>query len=288
VPWKNAGISGFIVDPDRKKMSKSKGNVVTPAAMLEAHGSDAVRYWAASSRLGTDAAFDPQNPKQIKIGRRLAIKVLNAAKFVYSFPTADADAAGDTAPLDVDLLAELDRVVATATRAFDEFDHAKALEVAEQFFWTFCDDYLELVKERAYGAGTPEGQASATATLRLAIDVLLRLFAPFIPFATEEVWSWTHEGSIHTTQWPEVSGAAEPTGLLPLVSEALISIRRAKTDAKASQKTEVVSATISGPAQLQLAIDDLQAVGRIATVEFVEADAVSVTNIVLAEQVDVS
>ncbi|PRY70113.1 valyl-tRNA synthetase [Glaciihabitans tibetensis] len=287
VPWKNAGISGFIVDPDRKKMSKSKGNVVTPAAMLETHGSDAVRYWAASSRLGTDAAFDPQNPKQIKIGRRLAIKVLNAAKFVYSFPTAEVDAAGRTAPLDIDLLAELNRVVATATKAFDEFDHAKALEAAEQFFWTFCDDYLELVKERAYGAGTPEGQASATATLRHAIDVLLRLFAPFIPFATEEVWSWTHDGSIHTSEWPVVSAAAEPTGLLPLVSEALISIRRAKTDAKASQKTEVVSATISGPAQLQLAIDDLQAVGRIATVEFVEADAVSVTHIVLAEQVEV-
>jgi valyl-tRNA synthetase len=287
VPWKNAGISGFIVDPDRKKMSKSKGNVVTPAAMLETHGSDAVRYWAASSRLGTDAAFDPQNPKQIKIGRRLAIKVLNAAKFVYSFPTVEVDAAGHTAPLDADLLAELDRVIATSTKAFDDFDHAKALETAEQFFWTFCDDYLELVKERAYGAGTPEGQASATATLRHAIDVLLRLFAPFIPFATEEVWSWTHEGSIHTASWPTVAAAGEPTGLLPLVSEALISIRRAKTDAKASQKTEVVSATISGPAQLQLALDDLQAVGRIATVGFLEADAVSVTNIVLAEQVDV-
>ena len=132
VPWHNAGISGFIVDPDRKKMSKSKGNVVTPAAMLDEHGSDAVRYWAASSRLGTDAAFDPQNPKQMKIGRRLAIKVLNAAKFVYSFPAAaDADERG-TRPsaLDIDLLAELGTVVETATKAFDEYDHARALEAA--------------------------------------------------------------------------------------------------------------------------------------------------------------
>jgi valyl-tRNA synthetase len=288
VPWKNAGISGFIVDPDRKKMSKSKGNVVTPAAMLDDHGSDAVRYWAASSRLGTDAAFDPQNPKQIKIGRRLAIKVLNAAKFVYSFP-APVDVAGDatntaTLPLDIDLLAELDRVVATATAAFDDFDHAKALETAEQFFWTFCDDYLELVKERAYGSDTPEGQASAVNTLRTAVDTLLRLFAPFIPFATEEVWSWTHEGSIHAAAWPTVTGAAEPTGLLPLVSEALISIRRAKTDAKASQKTEVRSATISGPAALELALGDLRAVGRIDVATFVAADTVTVTDIVLAEQ----
>ncbi|MDQ1526041.1 MAG: valyl-tRNA synthetase, partial [Microbacteriaceae bacterium] len=148
IPWKNAGISGFIVDPDRKKMSKSKGNVVTPAAMLETHGSDAVRYWAASSRLGTDAAFDPQNPTQIKIGRRLAIKVLNAAKFVYSFPpAAESTIPAVIEPLDIDLLAELSTVVTTATQALEEFDHARALEVTEHFFWTFCDDYLELVKE---------------------------------------------------------------------------------------------------------------------------------------------
>jgi valyl-tRNA synthetase len=309
IPWQNAGISGFIVDPDRKKMSKSKGNVVTPAGMLDEHGSDAVRYWAAASRLGTDAAFDPQNPKQIKIGRRLAIKVLNAAKFVYSFPdpsTGLATPAGLAAPagrvastseriethsrplepLDADLLAELDRVIATATTAFDDFDHARALETAEQFFWTFCDDYLELVKERAYGAASPEAQASAVHALRTAVDVLLRLFAPFIPFATEEVWSWTHDGSVHLAPWPTALGAGRPTGLLALVSEALIGIRRAKTDAKASQKTEVVSATISGPAALRLAADDLKAVGRIARLDFVEADAVSVADIVLAEQVE--
>ncbi|MGV8884830.1 MAG: valine--tRNA ligase [Microbacteriaceae bacterium] len=281
IPWKNAGISGFIVDPDRKKMSKSKGNVVTPAGMLDEHGSDAVRYWAASSRLGTDAAFDPQNPKQIKIGRRLAIKVLNAAKFVYSFEQTEA--AEITEAVDVDMLAQLDRVIAVATTAFDEFDHAKALETAEHFFWVFCDDYLELVKERAYGSATPQGQASAVAALRDAVDVLLRLFAPFIPFATEEVWSWTHEGSVHTAPWPTPRGDATPTGLLPVVSEALISIRRAKTDAKASQKTEVTSATISGPALLESGIDDLKAVGRIAHVNFVVADEVSVSDIVLAE-----
>jgi valyl-tRNA synthetase len=281
VPWKNAGISGFIVDPDRKKMSKSKGNVVTPAGMLEEHGSDAVRYWAASSRLGTDAAFDPQNPKQIKIGRRLAIKVLNAAKFVYSFEVP-AGASEITNPLDLDMLATLDQVVDVATRAFDDYDHARALEQAEHFFWVFCDDYLELVKERAYGAAGAEGQASAVLALRSALDVLLRLFAPFIPFATEEVWSWTHDDSVHTAPWP-VSTGSTPGGLLPLVSEALIGIRRAKTDAKASQKTPVTSATITGPAQLEQGVDDLRAVGRIESVTFVEGESVGVSDIVLAE-----
>ena len=276
IPWTDAGISGFIVDPDRKKMSKSKGNVVTPKAMLDEHGSDAVRYWAASSRLGTDAAFDPQNPKQMKIGRRLAIKVLNAAKFVYGFP--EVEDPQEFAALDADMLAELAVVVRTATEAYEAYDHARALEVTEQFFWTFCDDYLELVKDRAY-----RGDASAVTALWLAMDTLLRLLAPVIPFATEEVWSWLYEGSIHTAAWPmadDVSTAA-PTGVLPAVSEALIGIRRAKTDAKASQKTEVLSATIAGPAVLQGALDDLAAVGRIADVTFVEADTVEVRDIVL-------
>ena len=176
-PWTDAAISGFIVDPDRKKMSKSKGNVVTPADILAQHGSDAVRYWAASSRLGTDAAFDPQNPTQIKIGRRLAIKVLNAAKFVLSFPVPEG--AEVTHALDASMLATLDGVVREATKALDAYDHARALEVTESFFWTFCDDYLELVKERAYDR-TDVGQASAALALRIALSTLLRLFAPVL------------------------------------------------------------------------------------------------------------
>lgn len=285
VPWRHAGISGFIVDPDRKKMSKSKGNVVTPAAMLEEHGSDAVRYWAASSRLGTDAAFDPQNPKQMKIGRRLAIKVLNAAKFVYGFPRVEEHRAVTrletaTHPLDQDMLAELAVVVRESTKAYDAYDHARALELTEQFFWTFCDDYLELVKERAY-----TGDASAVTALRTALDVMLRLLAPVIPFATEEVWRWTHEDSIHRADWPVLDSKA-PRGLLPAVSAALIGIRRAKTDAKASQKTEVLSATLAGPALLAEAVDDLRAVGRIGELTLVEGDEVAVSDIVLAESAE--
>jgi valyl-tRNA synthetase len=256
-------------------MSKSKGNVVTPAAMLEEHGSDAVRYWAASSRLGTDAAFDPQNPKQMKIGRRLAIKVLNAAKFVLSFPF-DPTAAREPHPLDEDMLAELAIVVREATRAYEEYDHARALEVTEQFFWTFCDDYLELVKERAY-----EGDVSAVYSLRVALDVMLRLLAPVVPFATEEVWSWSNEGSVHRAAWPTLEADA-PRGVLTAASAALIGIRRAKTDAKASQKTEVTSATIAGPGILSEAVEDLRAVGRIGELTLVEADEVAVTDIVLA------
>jgi valyl-tRNA synthetase len=149
--------------------------------------------------------------------------------------------------------------------------------VTEQFFWTFCDDYLELVKERAYAA-----DGSAIAALREALDIMLRLLAPVIPFATEEVWRWTHDDSIHRAAWPVLEADA-PRGLLPAVSAALIGIRRAKTDAKASQKTEVLSATLAGPALIADAIDDLRAVGKIGELTLVESDEIAVSDIVLAD-----
>ena len=283
-PWANASISGFIVDPDRKKMSKSKGNVVTPADILAQHGSDAVRYWAASSRLGTDAAFDPQNPTQIKIGRRLAIKLLNAAKFVLGFPVPEG--AEITDALDLSMLATLDRVVADATKALESYDHARALELSESFFWTFCDDYLELVKERAYDQTNP-GQASAALALRTALETLVRLFAPVLSFAAEETWSWFRDGSVHTAPWPTPAGVEGDPAVLTAASEALIGVRRAKTEAKASQKTPVAVASITAPAAtaaaLRLVSGDLKAVGRIAELEISDGEAFAVSRIDLAE-----
>lgn len=288
LPWKHATISGFIVDPDRKKMSKSKGNVVTPAGLLDQHGSDAVRYWAASSRLGTDAAFDPQRPTQIKIGRRLAIKVLNATKLVLGFDASGADASAITNPLDLAMLAALREVVAQATEAFDEFNHARALEVTESFFWTFCDDYLELVKERAYGEDQA-ARASAVAAMRTAVNVLARCFAPFIPFATEEVWSWWQDGSVHTASWPSVTELPEhgDAKALEFASEALTSIRGVKTEAKVSQKTPLLQATIAAPEAdhelLHAIATDLCAVGRIESLSIIAGDALAVTESVLGE-----
>ncbi len=284
-PWSDAAISGFIVDPDRKKMSKSKGNVVTPADILDAHGTDAVRYWAASSRLGADAAFDPQNPTQVKIGRRLAIKVLNAAKFVLSFPVPEG--ASITHDLDASMLVTLDQVVRDATRAYDNYDHARALEVTEAFFWTFCDDYLELVKERAYNQADA-GQASAALALRLALSTLLRLLAPVLAFATEEAWSWFEQGSVHTASWPEPLGIEGDPAVLSVVGEALVGVRRAKTEAKASQKTPVDRVVLTGPeavvAALRAAEADLRAVGRIAHVDYADGESLTVSDIVLATE----
>lgn len=285
LPWQHTTISGFIVDPERKKMSKSKGNVVTPSDILESHGSDAVRYWAASSRLGTDAAFDPQNPTQIKIGRRLAIKLLNASKFILSFEATPG--AEVTEALDLSLLANLRQVVQQATKALHDFDHARALEVIETLFWTFCDDYLELVKERAYSnPGTAE-QASAVAALRLALGVFLRLLAPYQPFAAEEAWSWFNAGSVHLERWPSVEELPEgELTLLDRAGEILTTVRGVKTEAKVSQKNELESVTISAPAEvlnlLQLAEYDLKSVGKIRKIEWQATEsALSVTDTVL-------
>ncbi len=271
LPWKNAAISGWILDPDRKKMSKSKGNVVVPNELLESHGSDAVRYWAASARLGTDAAFDEG---QMKIGRRLAIKLLNAAKFSLSFdiPTTDPQV---TEPIDLAMLAKLAKVVEQATVAFEKYDHTRALEVAETFFWTFTDDYMELVKERAYGLGghTKHQTASAVVALREALGVLVRLFAPFIPFAAEEVWSWWQQGSVHQAAWPQASELkGDNPELMDVASQALILIRKSKSDAKLSMKAEIDLMRLSGPAALKLISADLRDVGKIKELEIIEQD----------------
>ena len=274
VPWSNAALSGWILDPDRKKMSKSKGNVVTPIELFEQYGSDAVRYWAASARPGVDTAFSED---QMKVGRKLATKLLNVSKFVLGFMTDHANATTVTEAVDHSMLLRLGSVIDEASSAFEAFDYARALERTEQFFWWFCDDYVELVKVRAYRGANDPGAQSAVAALSLALSALQRLFAPMLPFVTEEIWSWWQNGSIHNAPWP-TSNALGATGvdILGPVCEVLAVIRRAKTEAKTSQRTPVAVATVTADSTFITAVQtgqaDLIDAGTVENLRFVEGD----------------
>ncbi len=266
LPWSHAAISGWILDPDRKKMSKSKGNVVTPMGMLDQYGADAVRYWAASGRPGTDTAYDEG---QMKIGRRLAIKILNASKFALSF--AGDPSAPVTEPIDLSMLAALREVVAQASAAMEDYNYTRALELTETFFWSFCDNYIELVKERAHGTHGEQAAASAGAALAQALGVQLRLFAPILPFVTEEVWSWWQEGSVHTASWPSVDElpADGDPGVLISAGQVLSALRKVKSDNKVSMRARLAHAIVKAPAeqvaQVEAARRDLEAAGGLDT-----------------------
>jgi valyl-tRNA synthetase len=256
LPWRDTTINGWVLDPDRKKMSKSKGNVVTPLPLLEEYGSDAIRYWACSGRPGTDTAVDYA---QMKVGRKLATKLLNASKFVLGFP--DPGPGEVTEAVDLAMLTALSDVVAAATEAFEAYDYARALERSEAFFWTFCDDYIELVKARAYGEG-PAAESAGRA-LRQALDAMLRLFAPFLAFAAEEVWSWWQEGSVHRAPWPTALTTSGDPAVLAVAGEVLAEVRKAKSSAKVGMKTPVLSLVVTDTAE------------RVALVEQARVDLVN-------------
>ena len=267
LPWARAAISGWVVDPDRRKMSKSKGNVVTPTAMLERYGADALRYWAAGGRPGTDTAVDEG---QMRVGRRLAVKLLNSGRFILGLPEDGPGGAAPPEALDRAMLAGLDATVAGATAALEAADWTAALEGVERFFWSFCDDYLELVKDRAYRpAGESAGRA-ARASLRGALDVQLRLLAPYLPYACEEVWSWWRDGSVHLAPWPDPDPATAGADRRPLeaASQVITAVRRAKSQARLPLRTPVTRVVVTGPRawlDAARAVEaDLAAAGRVA------------------------
>ncbi len=284
LPFTNALISGWVLDPDRKKMSKSVGNVVTPMPLIEQHGADALRYWAASGRPGTDTAIDEA---QMKVGRRLAIKLLNASKFVLGV-LGEGDLYGPsliTEEIDRDLIATLRQVVDETGKAYDAYDYARALERIEQFFWQFCDDYVELVKIRAYRDAESAETKSALATLALALSILQRLLAPTLPFATDEVWRWWQKGSVHQSPWPTVSelaDVAEPAiHSLAAIGQVLEAIRREKSLAKVGQRAKVASCTISGPSEFiraaKVGESELQDAGSVLGFEYQTTDEISIS-----------
>jgi valyl-tRNA synthetase len=275
IPWKNAVISGWILDPDRKKMSKSKGNVTTPAHLLDQHTTDGVRYWAGRARLGVDTTFDEQ---VMKLGKRLATKLVNAGRFVIQQLERAGESHPPTAithPLDTSFVNRLRDVVARATESFEAFEYAAALQATEEAFWDFCDNYLEIVKVRAYAESPSAEQRSALATLELALRTFLRLFAPALPFVAEEVWSWRFgPRSIHLAPWPapaefEAAARDRSGGAYLAAVEVSTRIRGAKTSAKKSLRWPVTRLEVRGAetdlAALRTVLSDVLAAGVVDT-----------------------
>jgi valyl-tRNA synthetase len=290
LPWRNAAISGWVLDPDRKKMSKSKGNVVTPMHLLQEYGADAARYWAASGRPGADTAFEA---KQMKVGRKLAVKLLNASKFALSELPPQGESL--THPLDRALIARLATVVEDATASFESYDYARALQRTEELFWWFCDFYLELIKGRRYDPD-PQVSASVSLALRLSLSVFQRLFAPFLPYVCEEVWSWWQPGSIHRASWPQAEElAVEAAGgqrereelALETAAAVLAEVRKAKSQAQRPMRAPVVRVLVRDTRErldaLALGVDDLRQAGAIERIETDEAEEFAV-EIELAEE----
>ena len=267
VPWWHVAISGWVLDHERKKMSKSIGNVVLPTEPLDEYGSDAVRYWAGSARLGVDTATDPNVFRE---GKRLVTKLRNASRLILGFEGTPGEV---VETLDRALVSRLRSVVETATERFEAWDHAGALEVTERWFWDdFCDNYLELAKTRAY-AGDP----SALHTLRGALNIVLRLFAPFIPFVAEDIWHQARPdaNSIHREQWPVASNlpAGDDDGSFDIAVTVLGDIRRAKSEAKVSIKTPVTRLIVRAPEPqvqlLQTVAADVFAAGNVSEHELI-------------------
>jgi valyl-tRNA synthetase len=272
IPWRSTAISGWVLDPDRKKMSKSKGNVVTPVHLIDQFGADAVRYWSLAARLGTDTAFDE---KVFVVGRRLVMKLWNASKYALSQSAAEGPVSH---PLDLGFLVRLRDCVERATALFDELDYAGALDVVERFFWAgYTDNYLELVKARARSETDAAGRSSAVAAAQQGLSVLLRLFAPYLPYVTEEAWSWgfakaTGERSIHRAPWPQAfEFAALPAGSeagtpFDLACGFLDAVRRGKSAAGATVGRQLATLRlVASPdrvARLRPCLADLKAAAR--------------------------
>lgn len=270
IPWENIVISGWVLDPDRKKMSKSKGNVVTPESLFDQYSADAIRYLAGRAKLGGDTAVDEA---VFKNGGKLITKLYNASKFVaMQFERIDlsiqsTDLSDVNCELDRALCHKISKTIELCSKAFENFDYATALRLTEDCFWDFCDNYLELVKSRSYQDSDTAERKSAYATLAWALQSFLKLFAPTLPFVTEAIWKETFAtddtDSIHNSVWPQAINkdqvvVPEYAESYDLATEVIAKVRGYKTKAQKSLKWEVAKLEIACTADKAKAIQTVQ------------------------------
>lgn len=262
IPWRDIAISGWVVDPNKNKMSKSKGNTIEPEGLIATYSADSVRYWAAKARLGNDTTFDEG---LFKIGRKLETKLFNAARFVSHFVHASRPLSElKLETIDLGWLGHLSEIVKQATEQFEVFNYASALELIEKAFWQFCDDYLETVKARAYRESAEQYSFSAVGSLRFSMDIFIRLLAPFMPYVTEEIWSYEKRqtSSIHRSNWPNLAefpvSSIESSKSWGLCRKLLHEIRQLKASNKMGVGHSLDELNISTSAENILLIQKFQ------------------------------
>lgn len=288
LPWKDIMVSGWCLAQDKSKMSKSKGNVLIPEILLEAHGSDVIRYWCASSKLGTDTAYSED---VINNGKRLVNKLWNAAKFASTHfdKISDSDKALSllevkpkiTRDFDKYLVNRLVDLVDYADQELTNYEYATAIDKTEKFFWAlFCDNYLEITKTRAYNENgeDDEGALSTHLTLYHTLKTLLQLFAPILPHIAEELfhilYAKDNSESIHMRgSWPNVR-EAKFTDIDETKSEDLLEIlelvRKIKAQDNLSIKSPISYIEIEGIMLPDNLISDLKNVTSAKEILYVE------------------
>ncbi len=283
LPWTNIMISGWCLAEDRSKMSKSKGNVLVPDTLLAQFGTDVVRYWAANSKLGADTAYSED---VMNNGKRLINKLWNAAKFASQHFDKLSESEKKLTPPEVLSLASADfdkyflnqlfNVVNHCTTEFEKYEYASAMDLIEKFFWSqFCDNYLEITKTRAYDEEEkdPDGARSARITLYYSLKILLKLFAPFIPHITEEIYQilYSNESIHRRNSWPEVilSKREDHTEALQLL-DILELVRKIKAKDNLSIKTPVSCIEVKGKKMSDSLVSDLLSVTSTAEIKFVK------------------
>jgi valyl-tRNA synthetase len=308
VPWKNVLISGWgIAGEGMGKISKSRGGgPLPPMQMIERYSADALRYWAASAGPGKDAVISED---KIQLGTKLATKLWNVARFGERFlaefhPQDNETDQQDYTPADRWILARLQTVVRRATGLFQDGEYASAKSEIELFFWNdLADNYLEMAKQRLYDPEHPKYKA-ARITLYQLILTTIKLFAPFLPFITEEIFQGlfaaelTDNGnqSIHTSSWPSIAAAlddpeaAEFGASLIAIASA---VRRYKSEHSLplGRKLNILQIRTATPAlaeMLMASIAELASVTRASRVEVVNEFIDPVTPIQLTDELAIA
>ena len=285
--WHDVMISGHAQDPHGKKMSKSKGNVIEPQDVIEKYGADCLRFWAAGSKLGDDLPFQE---KDLVTGQKFITKLWNASKFAFMHLEDYGLEKPKLEVADKWILSKLSKIIKTSTESFKKYEYARTKAEVENFFWhSFCDNYLEIVKDRLYNPDKrgKEARVSAQFSLYNSLLAILKMMAPVMPFITEEIYHMHYAQkeklkSIHNSKWPDLKMVDEKSEKLgDVLVSAVQNVRKTKAERNMSLKVPVKKLMIKAKitkSDFEKIKDDLSGATKAEDIEFEALDEKSETD----------